>query len=126
MVSSVQSSKITQQVAPTPPPPRRADHRAKSDLWIFREGRREVSGPAMLRDLVRRLESADLLLDCLIQAGEVESALSDLNWPGAPPAARLTDALAVRLCTGDVDRGLDPNQLAGKIEAPETISISPP
>jgi hypothetical protein len=126
MVSSVQSSKITQQVAPTPPPPRRADDRAKSDLWIFREGRREVSGPAMLRDLVRRLESADSLLDCLIQAGELESALADLNAPGARAAARLTDALAVRLCTGDANSGIDPNQLAGQIEAPETISISPP
>src|SRR6202040_2456694 len=68
----------------------------------------------------------DSVLDCLIQSGELESALTDLNTPGAPAAARLTDALAVRLCTGEVDRGLDPNQLAGKIEAPETISISPP
>src|ERR1700686_1363664 len=105
MVSSLQISSNTQQLEPTPPPPRRADDRAKSDLWIFREGRREVSGPAMLRDLVRRLESADSLLDCLIQAGELESALTDLNSPGASAAVRLTDALAVRLCTGDVDRG---------------------
>jgi hypothetical protein len=126
MVSSVQSSSITQQVAPTPPPPKRADDRAKSDLWIFREGRREVSGPAMVRDIVRQLESGNTLLDCLIQAGELEAALADLNAPGASAAARLTDALAVRLCTGDADRGVDPNQLAGKIEAPETISISPP
>jgi hypothetical protein len=126
MVSSVQSSSIPPHVAPTPPSPKRADDRAKSDLWIFREGRREVSGPAMLRDLVRRLESADSLLDCLIQAGELESALTDLNTPAAPAAARLTDALAVRLCTGDANSGIDPNQLAGQIEAPETISISPP
>jgi len=80
----------------------------------------------MLQDIIRRLESGNALLDCLIQAGELESALADLNAPGAPAAARLTDALAVRLCTGDGDEGMDPNQLAGKIEAPETISISPP
>jgi hypothetical protein len=126
MVSSVQISSNTQQIATTPAPPRRADDRAKSDLWIFREGRREVSGPAMVRDLVRRIESGNELLDSLIQAGELESALADLNAPGAPAATRLTDALAARLCTGDADRGLDPNQLAGKIEAPEIISISPP
>ena len=126
MVSSVQISSNRQQAEPTPAAPKRADDRAKSDLWIFREGRREVSGPAMLRDLVRRIESGNALLDCLIQAGELESALADLNTPGAPAAARLTDALAVRLCAGDADRGLDPYQLAGKIEAPETISISPP
>ena len=126
MVSSVQSSSSTQHVALTPLPPTRADDRAKSDLWIFREGRREVSGPAMVRDIIRRLESGDALLDCLIQAGELESALADLNAPGASAAARLTDALAVRLCMGDAARGLDPNQLAAKIKAPDKISISPP
>src|ERR1700688_783192 len=110
MVSSVQISSNAQQIAPTPPPPKRADDRAKSDLWIFREGRREVSGPAMVRDLVRRLESGNALLDCLIQAGELESALADLNLPGSPAAGRLTDALAVRLCMGDAVEGLDPNQ----------------
>ena len=126
MVSSTQISSNTQPIAPTPAPAKRADDRAKSDLWIFREGRREVSGPAMVRDIVRRLASANSLLDCLIQAGELEAALADLNCPGAPAAAQLTDALAIRLYTGDADRGVDPNQLAGKIEAPETISISPP
>jgi hypothetical protein len=126
MVSSVQISSNTQQLEPTPPAPKRADDRAKSDLWIFREGRRAVSGPAMVRDLVRRLESGNALLDCLIQAGELESALADLNSPGSQAAARLTDALAVRLCMGDAVEGLDPNQLAAKIQAPETISISPP
>jgi hypothetical protein len=124
MVSSTQISNNAQQIAPTPPPPKRADDRAKSDLWIFREGRREVSGPAMVRDVVRRLDSGDALPDCLIQAGELEAALADLNSPGAPAAARLTDALAVMLCTGDAE--MDPNQLAGKIDVPETISISPP
>jgi hypothetical protein len=125
MVSSIQISSNTQQLAPTPPPPKRADDRAKSDLWIFREGRREVSGPAMVRDIVRRLESGNALLDCLIQAGLLESALADLDAPGAYAGAHLTDALAVRLCAGDAD-SLDPNRLAVKIEAPETISISPP
>lgn len=125
MVSSIQISSNTQQIAPTPPPPKRADDRAKSDLWIFREGRREVSGPAMVRDIVRRLESGNALLDCLIQAGLLESALADIDAPGAYAAANLTDALAVRLCAGDAD-SLDPNRLAVKIEAPETISISPP
>lgn len=126
MVSSTQISSNTQPIAPTAARAKRADDRAKSDLWIFREGRREVSGPAMVRDIARRLASANSLLDSLIQAGELESALADLNAPGAPAAARLTEALAVRLCTGDADEGVDPNQLAGKIEAPETISISPP
>jgi hypothetical protein len=126
MVSSVQISSNTQQIAATTHRSRPADDRAKSDLWIFREGRREVSGPAMVRNIMGRLKSANALLDCLIQAGELEAALADLNAPGASATARLTDALAVRLCTGETNRGVDPAQLAGKIEAPETISISPP
>ena len=126
MVSSVQISSNAQQIAPTPPPPKRADDRAKSDLWIFREGRREVSGPTMVREIVRRVASANAVLGCLIQAGELEAALADLDAPGASAAARLTDALAVRLCAGDAAKGVDPTQLAGKIAAPETISISPP
>src|ERR1700761_1013357 len=104
----------------------RADERAKSDLWIFREGRREVSGPGMLRDLVRRLASANSLLDSLIEAGELESALADLNAPGASAAATLTDTLAFRtIAGGQVDQA-ELEQLATRIEVPEKISISPP
>ena len=126
MVSSILISSNTQPIAQIPPRPNRADDRAKSDLWIFREGRREVSGPAMVRDIVRRLESGNALLDCLIQAGELEAALADLNAPCTPAAAVLTDALAIRLCIRNAERGIDPRQLASKIKAPERIRISPP
>ena len=125
MASSIQSSSSTQQVVPSPQP-KPAEERAKSDLWIFREGRRDVSGPAMVRDLVRRLASNASLLDSLIQAGELEAALGDAKAPGACAAATLTDSLATRLCAGNSGSGTELDQLAGKIEAPETISISPP
>ena len=97
---------------------------AKSDLWIFREGRREFSGPVFLRELQERLEAKDALIDCLIQAGELEAALADLVAPGASAAAALTDSLASRLC-GTPD-ARDPKQLVSRIEVPNTISISPP
>lgn len=125
MASSIQSSSSAEQVIASPQS-KLAEERAKSDLWIFREGRREVSGPAMVRDLVRRLASNASVLDPLIQAGELEAALEDVNAPAAPAAALLTDALAARL-SGDNPRS--PAQfepLAAKVEAPEKISISPP
>jgi hypothetical protein len=125
MASSIQSSSSTQQVIPSAQP-KPAEERAKSDLWIFREGRRQVSGPAMVRDLIKRLASNASLLDSLIQAGELEAALADLETPAAFAAAALTDALAARLIAGDAHGSLDPQQLAREIEAPETISISPP
>lgn len=126
MAGSIQISSSVPQVTALADSPKRADERAKSDLWIFREGRREVSGPGMVRDLVRRLVSKDSLLDCLIEAGELEAALADLDAAGVPAAASLTDALATRLCGGDLAPGVQPEQLAGKIEVPETVSISPP
>jgi hypothetical protein len=125
MAGSTQiSSSINSAIAPADP--KRADERAKSDLWIFREGRREVSGRALLRDLTQRLASKNSLLDSLIEAGALEAALADLNAPGAPSAAALTDALAVALCAGDQFHPADLEQLAAKIDVPETISISPP
>lgn len=106
--------------------PTRAEERAKSDLWIFREGRREVAGRAMVRDLKRRLASQTSLLDSLIEAGELEAALTDLNAPGAIAATGLTDALARRLfAAGQVDQA-ELEQLAEVIKVPESISISPP
>ena len=106
--------------------PKRAQESAKSDLWIFREGRRQVPGPSMLRDLVRRLASSNALLDSLIEAGELEAALADLNASGTPAAAALTDALALGLCRGNQVDQAELVRLAALIEVPEIISISPP
>src|SRR5215831_5952992 len=83
---------------------------AQSDLWIFRDGRKLVSGPEMVRDLVRRMSSpaaarSQSLLDALIEAGELEAALADGNSPSSATASRLTDELAFAVCSGhEVDR----------------------
>src|SRR5579859_2823637 len=66
-----------------------------TDLWIFRDGKKPVSGPTMVRDLQRRISAAagnsHSLLDALIEAGELEAALADANTPYASTAAKLTD-----------------------------------
>src|SRR5436305_7277986 len=126
MAGSTQISSDISSVITTADSSQRAEERAKSDLWIFREGRREVSGRAMVRDLTSRLALKDSLLDVLIEAGELESALADINSPGAPAAAALTDALALGLCAGDQFNRSTLERLAERIEVPENISISPP
>jgi hypothetical protein len=126
MASSTQISNGTAPVFAAPDRPQPADERAKSDLWIFREGRREVSGPGMLRNLVGCLASKNSLLDSLIEAGELESALADLSAPSASAAASLTDSLAFRVCSGDRAGSTHPEQLARKIQVPKRINISPP
>lgn len=80
----------------------------------------------MLRDLQRRVSSASAALDALIQAGELEAALSDAQYPGAHAASALTDALAYMVCTGVVEMGTSLQQLAARIKVPESISVSPP
>src|SRR2546423_15254301 len=95
MAGSTQISNQTASTMAAADPPKTADERAKSDLWIFREGRREVSGPGMVRDLVHRLASKTSLLDSLIEAGEVEAALAGMNAPGGPSAATPSDALGL-------------------------------
>lgn len=101
---------------------------ADSDLWIFREGHREIAGPALLRELSGRIASlstAAAVTDALIQAGELEAALADAGGLKSNAAAELTDALASALCTGTSDtRAL--GRLASAVTTPERIRTSPP
>jgi hypothetical protein len=120
------STQIFSLPAAAVPPTAPAPNPAETDLWIFRDGRKTVSGPAMLRDLQRRVSSASTALDALIQAGELEAALSDAQYPDAHAASALTDALAYMVCTGVVEMGTSLQQLAARIKVPESISVSPP
>ncbi len=99
---------------------------AETDLWIFRDGRKEVSGPAMVRDLARRVTqpNSQSVLDSLIEAGELEAALCDAAAPAAVAAAGLTDALADAVFTGNKNSNLA--ELVTRIEAPARISVSAP
>lgn len=124
MASSTHISNEAQPILEPAATHNRAEELAKSDLWIFREGRREFSGPAFLRDLQQKLEASHNVLDGLIQAGELEAALADLQAPGTSAAAILTDALAHQLCTGSASH--DAAELAKQIGVPTTIRIAPP
>lgn len=103
-----------------------AEDLAKTDLWIFREGRREISAPAFLRELQQSIAIKSSLLDSLIQAGELEAALADSAGTGAAAAAALTDAVAMQLFNQNSAAKVDLENLAAKIAVPAAINISPP
>ena len=94
MAGTIQISRQVPELVAESDSSQAANQSAQSDLWIFREGRREVSGPQTVRSLQERIDSGNDLLDCLIEAGQLEAALADLNDPGTSAAASLTDALA--------------------------------
>jgi hypothetical protein len=135
MAGSTQNSSETEMPIEPPAQAVSAEELAKSDLWIFREGRREFSGSQFLHELQQRLAANDAVVDCLIQAGELETAMADIAGPSAGTAAELTDALARQFCNSTVSLGGPehshdwtdaPEQIARRIVAPERLSISPP
>ena len=65
------------------------------------------------------------VLDALIEAGELESAMTDAGADAAS-APRITDALASTLCTGDPDLATGAAAILNRINIPGTLSVSPP
>jgi len=99
----------------------------QNDLWIFRAGRKLVSGPAMVRGLAGRISASNgsALLDALIEAGELEAALADAGCPDTAIAAQVTDILATEMYSGEESRSTA-LQLTLRIHSPELIAFSPP
>jgi hypothetical protein len=104
---------------------------AETDLWVFRDGRKPCATGALVSELhavldrVAEHHDPDLALDALIRAGELESALADLQSPSAAHFSNLTDTLANCVCGNE----LIPVNAAINLDAgllPETVTISPP
>ena len=119
------NSETAVDVAPAVPTPLAS----QIDLWIFRDGKKLVSGGELLHQLQCRISASannsQSLLDAVIQAGEFEAALADANSPYASTAANLTDELALALCSGNQDMG-KALSLVVQIRPPDQLSISPP
>lgn len=102
------------------------DHAAR-DPWIFREGRKSVSGPYVVRGISRQLlRGSPGWVDALIQAGELEAALADTGESCKSGSAELTDALAAAVCTGVESHAVKASEIIGRITPPDWVSISPP
>jgi hypothetical protein len=107
----------------------------ETDLWVFRDGRKTVSGARLLDELHTSLKKLldsprphihESCLNALIRAGELESALADAESLAASALASLTDALAFTLLSGDLSsvRRLTAN--LDNLSLPSTIETSPP
>jgi len=103
---------------------------AEQDLWIFRDGKKTAAGPDLVAELRRLIAACDhdrsAMLDALIEAGELEAALADDGCADAPSAARITDALARALYTGDLAAAKKGAAILNRIKVPETLNVSPP
>ena len=107
----------------------------ETDLWVFRDGRKSVSGATLLGELhtclKKLLDSSrpqlhERCLNALIRAGELESGLADAESLAASTLASLTDALAFTLLSGDLSAV---RRLSGRLDnlsLPQTIETSPP
>lgn len=108
------------------------------NMYVFRDGRRAVSGPDLVRALASGLRelplaaalpshSRDLLIDLLLRCGELECALADVGSRCAARMARLTDVLA-RLLIGAPCSMPTSEELLAFLPStvPEHLYLSPP
>lgn len=107
-----------------------------SDVHVFRDTRREISGPRLLAELWASLadlascgDSApprDLVQGALLRASELESLLTDRGLDGAIEMAAITDALAAALIAPDRPVAIDLCPAPAPISMPASILASPP
>jgi len=102
----------------------------QNDLWIFRDGKRTVSGSSLVSNLRRRIDGCirdrNGVLDALIEAGTLETALADAGSASATTFASITNVLAETLCTGNQASVEAAAKILDSLDIPETLSISPP
>ena len=102
-----------------------------NDFWVFRDGRKTISGTELLAELRRGMQtvagaavgSSDLL-NTLIRAGELESALWDTGSDAAVRVAEATDALASALYGGG--EAIERVTATLEMPVPDRLEVSPP
>src|SRR5919204_3628366 len=104
-------------------------------MLVFRDGRRQVEGPALLSQFVGILKYLcgsgtichEAILDALLRAGELECALADSASADLDRIASITDAIAENLVSGS-SRLLVPEWrgLLSPSFSPYTVFIFPP
>jgi hypothetical protein len=100
--------------------------------WVFREGRSRVRTETVRSGLAAsaaRLNdpTADRLIDALIRAGELETALADMGSREAELASQITDAMAAALVDPEARRNLDAlAPIIDGIEVPEQVELATP
>jgi hypothetical protein len=105
-----------------------------ANFWVFRDGRRNVPGSSVLSELLGAVEglsdhpiTPNRVISALIRAGELESALADIDSSSLGLVEQLTNELAgmLRACRP----GPDLRTLAANLSRavlPESLVLSPP
>jgi hypothetical protein len=106
---------------------------SESDLWVFRDARSLVSGKVLVRELQKSLEKVlqgpaneQEVLETLIRAGALESALADAAAAGSEKLSAVTDCLSAALFTSDTDSLRRAASALEHLIIPDTIPTSPP
>lgn len=100
-------------------------------MLVYRESAEEFFGTDLQRSLVGALRVAaewprqGAAITALVRAGELECALADLGSAEAEALARITDAAAEALVSGDRQRILPAIDVAEKLRLPQRIIVRP-
>jgi hypothetical protein len=101
------------------------------NLLVFREDRRQVSGPELRLALLSQLEALgkgpprEKLISALLRAGELECGVADENAAAAQPLAELSDSLAEALLTDRLpDHFSKIKTTVSQAPVPEWLNIS--
>lgn len=111
------------------------ENNPKNDLWVFREGRKNITGAALLAQLAnsannlhKRPNDNTVVISALIIAGEFETGIADAGSAAEVSVQSLTDALAGAFVGDASDNERVPSLLRelAHFEIPEYLSIAPP
>lgn len=102
-------------------------------MYVFREGRRQVSSQSLRRSFSRSLgelrlgqnsaRQKFLAVECLLRAGELECGLADCNHPEEQIACSVTDALATQLISPQADRLSGLSESLAELALPDELTI---
>ena len=102
------------------------------DMFVFRKARESLCAEQLRRQLLTSLRSAfscndrNALLDCLVRAGELECALSDLGSPELTRAAQAVDALAGTVRPDHRHPAQDILRAFSQLQLPPSVLLSHP
>lgn len=106
---------------------------AGANLFVFRENAETVPGRELGLRLLRVLSEvretdSSSLVNALLLAGEIESALSDGGSESAVKAVQVTDTLASQFVGSEINDRTKLHSLAADVvrNLPESLSVSPP
>lgn len=104
----------------------------KADPWVFRDDHKKVNGEdfrrkfeSRVQQLVSSTEDQSSAITALIQAGQLETALSDLDYESSA-ASQITDCLAEVYCGNDRLEARRAGTILAQLKCPQSVTISTP